>query len=131
MNYNQEYQNEISRMDIFRYSLINKKEKGEKNPFGNVEIKDEDIDNLTTEIEKYIKLYFEELPFDFIMEQLSRLGQCPNLLNDDNGHWAVTCDGYQNVVFGDQPEDVETTFYVDAKYWKNTPKEALLNYLNE
>jgi hypothetical protein len=131
MNYNQEYQNEISRMDIFRYSLINKKETGEKNPFGNVEIKDEDIDNLTTEIEKYIKLYFEELPFDFIMEQLSRLGQCPNLLNDDNGHWAVTCDGYQNVVFGDQPEDVETTFYVDAKYWKNTPKEALLNYLNE
>jgi hypothetical protein len=138
MNYNSAFQEEISSMDKFRYSLIDKRnshwneESSEYDKDGYDRTEDEKkIDELAVEIEKYIKAYFEQLPFDFIMEQLSGLGQCPNLLNDDNGHWAVTCDGYQNVVSGDEPEDVETTFYVDAKYWKNSPKEALLNYLNE
>jgi len=138
MNYNSAFQDEIDAMNRFRCSLIDKRnshyneESEEYNKDGYDRKEDEKkIDELAEEIEKYIKAYFEQLPFDFIMEQLANLGQCPNLLNDDNGHWAVTGDGYQNVVCGDEPEDVETTFYVEAAEWKNTPKEALYNYLNE
>jgi hypothetical protein len=138
MNYNTAFQEEIESMDKFRYNLIAKRnthwneESGEYDKDGYDRKNDEEkIDELAAEIEKYIKLYSEQLPFEFIMEQLSRLGQCPNLLNDDNGHWAVTCDGFQNVVCGDEPEDVETSFFVEAPHWKDTPREALLNDLNE
>lgn len=89
------------------------------------------IDRLSNEILSKIKEHFNDLPFEFIMEQLANLGQCPNLLNDDNGHWAVTGDGYQNVVTGDLPLNVETHFYVEAQYWKDTPREALELYLFE
>jgi len=130
MNYNSVFQDEIDAMNKFRYSLL-KTLNEEKNTPEKREDLDYKIDELAKEIEKYIKLYFDQLPIDFIMEQLANLGQCPNLLNDDNGHWAVTCDGYQNVVFGDEPADVETSFFVVAKDWKNTPREALLTYLNE
>jgi len=90
----------------------------------------EEIDLFADKIMELITENFDELEFDFIMEQLANLGQCPNLLNDDNGHWAITGDGYQNVVIGDEPSDVETHFFIEAKEWKNTPKEALKDYLN-
>ena len=87
------------------------------------------IDELASNIMHLIKKYYNKLPFDFIMVQLANLGQCPNLLNDDNGHWAVVADGFQTVVYG-EPEDVETQFFIEAEYWKNTPTEALHYYLN-
>lgn len=113
-----------------RYALIeNIQQMGEDDP-REKELNDE-VDNLTREIIDLIKESIAELEFDFIMDQLANMGHCPNLLNDDNGHWAVTCDGYQNVVFGDETQDVETHFYVEAKQWKDTPKEALKVYLTE
>jgi len=30
------------------------------------------------------------ISFDVAFDELSKLGYCPNLLNDDNGHWAVS-----------------------------------------
>jgi len=138
MNYNSAFENEIDAINRFRYSLINKRnsfwneESSKYDKDGYDRTKDEKkIDELAVEIEKYIKFNFEQLSFDFVMEQLANLGQCPCLLNDDNGHWAVTGDAYQNVVSGDEPEDVETSFFVEAKYWKKTPREALNFYLNE
>lgn len=138
MNYNTAFQNEIESMNKFRYSLIYKRnehwneESGEYDKDGYDRTEDEKkIDELAIEIEKYIKLYHEQLPFEFIMEQLSNLGQAPNLLYDDNGNWAVTSDGFQSVVMGDEPEDVEMQFMIEAKHWKKTPREALLTYLNE
>ena len=136
MNYNSAFQDEIDAMNRFRYSLIDKRnshwnEETGKYEYDTLKEDEEKIDELAKEILSYIKAYYEQLPFDFIMEQLSHLGWCPNLLNDDNGHWAIATDGFQNVVFGDEPEDVETSFFVETKYWKKTPKEALLTYLNE
>jgi hypothetical protein len=118
------FQEELKSMSKFRYSLIHKQ--NEKTASDD-ELKQ--IDAISDEIVNYIKSHFEFLSFDFIMEELSKLGWCPNLLNDDNGHWAISCKGIQNVVFGDEPEDVHTTVFVEAKYWKKTPKEALLFYL--
>jgi len=124
------FQEEITSMSNFRYKLIEQIQQLGDNDPKEKEI-NEKIDGLRDEIYKYMTMYFEFLPFDFIMEELSKLGEAPNLLYDDNGRWAVTADGYQNVVSGDEPQDVETHFYVEAKEWKNTPKLALLYYLNE
>lgn len=57
-------------------------------------------------------------------------GDCPGIINDDNGHWAVSGTGIQNVVTG-KPKDVQTTFFVKAKEWRTTIREAIEAYLNE
>ena len=88
-------------------------------------------DEYGVEIFRLLQENFERLEFEFILEHLANLGQCPNLLNDDNGHWAFASNGYQNVVCGDDPENVETSFFVEAKLWKYTPREALKYYLFE
>jgi len=123
---NSTYQEELESMSKFRDSLI---KKYNERLASDDEI--EQIDVLADEIVKYIKNHFDFLSFDFIMQQLSYLGWCPNLLNDDNGYWAVTGEGFQNVVIGDEPSNVNLNFFVQAKEWKSTPKEALLYYLTE
>lgn len=90
-----------------------------------------EIDKFQEEILELIKTNFDILEFDFVMEQLSRLGWCPNLLYDDNGHWAVSADGYQNAAWKDEPIDIETHFYIEAEDWKNSPKEALYKFLHD
>jgi hypothetical protein len=56
------------------------------------------------------------------------LGDAPNLLYDDNGHWSITSDGFQSVVT--VPSDVETHFFIEKEKWKNTIREALDFYLD-
>lgn len=65
------------------------------------------------------------------LEALVGLGYCPNLLSDDNGHWAVTFDGLQNVPFGEEAVDIVTTMFVEATAWKDTIREALLYALKQ
>ena len=124
------YQEEILSISNFRYILIEQQNQSETNDTNYLELNDK-IDELAKEIENLIQSYFEQLPFEFIIEELSKLGHTPNLLYDDNGHWAVSADGYQNVVSGDVPEDVETHFYIEAEDWKNSPKEALYKFLHD
>lgn len=119
---------EILGLQKLRSELLNKQDEEVKDIIENYDIT---IDNLTTQILDLIKPNIDKLDFDFIMEQLSHLGWCPNLLYDDNGHWAVSADGYQNVVSGDVPEDIETHFYIEAEDWKNSPKEALYKFLHD
>jgi hypothetical protein len=52
------------------------------------------------------------------------------LICDDFGHFAVTCDGMQNVP-SETPADIQTTFYVDKKEWQNSIREAILHYIKE
>jgi len=65
------------------------------------------------------------------LEALVKQGDCPGIINDDNGHWAVSGAGVQNVVTGDKPSDVQTTFYVEASEWKQTIREAIEKYLDD
>lgn len=60
---------------------------------------------------------------NWLEEEVNR-GACPALINDDNGHWALSFNGFQNVVTG-RPKDVSTTFFVKAKAWKNTVRQAI------
>lgn len=79
------------------------------------------------EIQEIIsKLEKKEINCEQALESLSELGYCPNLLNDDNGHWAVKFDGFQNVPISEDPKDISTTCFIKAKDWKTSIYEALL-----
>lgn len=118
----------INELDNFISNNEENKEKSfkEKNKEYNIR-----INELGDKIIELILNNLDSLEFDFIMVELSHLGQAPNLLYDDNGLWAVTGDGYQTVVYGDEPQDVESSFFIEASQWKPTPKEALVHYLSE
>lgn len=47
------------------------------------------------------------------------------LINDDNGHWAVSFAGFQNVPEGDKPADIFTSFSIEARDWKPSVREAI------
>jgi len=114
---------EINKINQKRELLLAKEEYSDE--------EDKQIDDYANQILEIIKKNFDTIPFDFIMHQLSFLGQAPNLVYDDNGHWAVTSDGFQSIPSGDEPADVELFFFIEAKYWKKTPKEALKHYIFE
>jgi len=61
---------------------------------------------------------------DWLEEQVNK-GACPGLINDDNGHWAVSFNGMQNAVAGEQTADVWTAFHIEAHEWRNTIREAI------
>lgn len=64
------------------------------------------------------------------LEEQAMNGACPGLVNDDNGHWAVSCSGFQNAVCGEETQDVETTFFVEAKEWKGSVRDAIDSAMN-
>ena len=73
----------------------------------------------------------EELNVEQAFQELCEIGYCPNLLNDDDGRWAVVFDGMQSVVMGDEAEDVSTSFFVEAKQWHSNIRQALIIALSE
>ena len=115
--------NEIEATDVLRYNLI---EHGPDTPENETK-----VDALAGRIEHLLSANFDNLPFEFILHQLSRLGMSINVLNDDNGHWAVTADGYQSVAYGDEPVDVDSHFWVGARHWKPTLREALKFFIED
>jgi hypothetical protein len=56
---------------------------------------------------------------------------CAALINDDNGHWAVSTTGMQNVIVGDGLGDVQTTFFIEAADWKRSVREAILAFKDQ
>lgn len=89
----------------------------------------EEIDTLADEILKYIKSWRKVLPIEFILEELSKLGWAPCLLYDDEGHWAVSCEGMQDVAIGD-PIDMNMIHFVEKHMWKPTIREAIYYFLD-
>lgn len=70
-----------------------------------------------------------KITVEHVLEQLSDMGHCPALIFDDNGHWAVSSAGIQDVSLGEEPSDISTCFFIEAEEWKNTIREAVLHYL--
>lgn len=87
-----------------------------------------EIDELGDEILDRIKSWKNSLSVEFILEELSKLGYAPCLVYDDEGHWAVSMDGIQNVVIG-PPVDVSLDIFVGKDMWKDTIREAINYYL--
>lgn len=88
-----------------------------------------EIDQLADEILQMIKLYKWDLPVEFILEELTKLGWAPCLLYDDEGHWAVSSEGVQSVAMGD-PIDMSMSHFIEKEDWKPTIREALNYFLN-
>lgn len=115
--------NEIEATDVLRYTLID---------HGPDTLANENkVDVLAKRIHELLTQNVDTLPFDFMLNQLSRLGFPIAVLNDDNGNWAVVADGYQSATFGDDAMDVDTHFWVSARHWKPTLREALKFFLED
>jgi len=90
----------------------------------------EEIDSLGEEILKYIKLWKNSLPFEFILEELTKLGWAPCLLYDDDGRWAVSGEGMQSVSVNNDNFDCHLSHFVKKDMWKDSIREALNYYLD-
>lgn len=77
------------------------------------------------------KLRSKEISLEQALMKLSKTGACPNLLNDDCGHWAVKFDGFQSLPMDGKPDDVTTTFWVEKAHWHDDIIEALIYSLDE
>lgn len=121
---NNKFEDHIKSLSDSRYKLI---EKDDDKKASDAEI--EQIDQLEKEILSYMKEYFNSMSFEFLLDELTKLGYCPNVVYDDNGHWAIACNGYQNVPGGDDPIDMNLYHIVEKHEWKNSPREALYSYI--
>ena len=88
------------------------------------------IDSLAKELWKALEENIDTLDCDFVLETIASMGGSPSLVNDDNGMWAVTEDGYQPVVFGDERLLGAITLYFDeGEVWQPSIKEAIKYYV--
>ena len=46
------------------------------------------------------------------------------LISDDNGNWAIVCDGMQQIA-DDPPDDLWTSYLVEKRFWKSTIRQAI------
>lgn len=64
-----------------------------------------------------------------ILEAFTEIGYCLNLINDDNGMWAIGSDGMQSVRY-EANMDLETWFFIPARCFKPTIREAITYYVD-
>jgi len=86
-----------------------------------------EADTIGDRILDLLKLHHADLPVEFVIEELTKLGQAPSILYDDNGHFAITSDGIQSISV--EPDDCEMYFYASKNMWKPTIRKALEYYL--
>lgn len=66
------------------------------------------------------------------LERIARSGDCPGVINDDNGHWAVSGDGIQTLpARTGEPFDCHTTFIVPSEAWHTSIRAAINAYLDD
>lgn len=115
-----------------RYVYVNQQEESFDASIGEygeyTVILEDKIDEFEDKIYNLLREFHNALPFDFVLEELTKLGHCPSLIYDDNGHWAIVTDGYQNVPESDKPDNIHITHYVYKEEWFDTINEAIVNY---
>ena len=70
------------------------------------------------------KKYTDTELLDWLEDQVKH-GACPGIINDDDGQWAVSFEGFQNVPMK-TPADISTTFFVEKKDWCKTIRAAII-----
>lgn len=93
------------------------------------DFKNERIDEIEREIIYQIKSNYNLYSVDFIIETLTKFGQAPNIVYDDNGMFAVSGNGYQPVVIGDELIEGIVSVFVEKEQWFDTIRKALWHYL--
>jgi len=94
---------------------------------------DKCVKELTDYVFDHLYNNFDELPVDFIIESVTKLGGAPNVVYDLNGLFAVTDDCGVPAVYGDvKIEDDTIIVYIESKeQWHHTIREALKYYLEQ
>jgi hypothetical protein len=64
-----------------------------------------------------------------VLEWLVASGYCPNLIYDDNGFWAVSSFGMQNIRA--DGEDLEFTEMIEGRFFKPSIREAIKYYVEQ
>lgn len=82
-----------------------------------------DEDKCTTDAPPPKKVYTDTELLDWLQDHSI---DCPGLINDDNGRWAVSFTGTQNVPMEDGPADIWTSYFVEKHEWKPTVREAII-----
>jgi len=88
------------------------------------------IDDLGDQILDCIKKWRYALHFEFILEELTKLGWAPCLLYDDSGHFAIVGDGMQSLPDPEVKIDMQLEFWITKDQWHDTIREALNYYLD-
>jgi len=91
-----------------------------------------EVDELGDKIRELINEGANDLPVDFVLESLTHLGQAPQVVYDDNGHFAVSGTGMDPVMMTDSgkyEENVSISAFIEPDMWKDTIREALKHYL--
>jgi len=89
------------------------------------------MDRLAVRIENLVKKHFDDLQVDFILDAMTHLGCCPQLIYDDNGWWSVTESAFSRVSLDDKPVDkfVGTVYIEGQEPWKESIREAVRYYI--
>lgn len=69
------------------------------------------------------------MKIDEILEKLDRNGYAPFLINNDNGEWAVSCDGMQQIFDGIPSDEQEFVVFALTRRFRPTIKEAVEAFL--
>jgi len=94
------------------------------------EITDEKkVDEYAVKINEHLKQYIDELDPDFVLDSVTHLGCWPQLIYDDDGHWAVSEEGISNVIDTTKETYQQTTTVSDNKSWKDNIRDAVKYYI--
>ena len=71
--------------------------------------------------------YYEhgDFTFELAMQAIVNNGDCPALLFDDNGHWAISDVGFENI------DGLWYDYDIEPDSWKDSIREALIYYLSK
>ena len=92
----------------------------------------EEIDTLGGQVRDILKNQSGSFEVDFIIESLTKLGDAPQVIYDDNGHFAVSGDGMSPAPMPDGGKFEETENFVsivEPEDWYDTIRKALNHYL--
>lgn len=92
-----------------------------------------EIDDYAKQINGLLIKYIDKLTPDFVLETVTHLGCWPQLIYDDDGHWAVTEHGFSNVLGISETEEKEdyhqTSVVTEHNSWKDNIRDAVKYYI--
>jgi len=88
------------------------------------------VNRIRNEVLLAIKRDLDVYPAEFVIETLTRFGDAPQLVYDDNGMFAVSGTSYSGVVVGRQRLNGVITVSVEKRQWSPTVRGALKKYVH-
>jgi hypothetical protein len=69
-----------------------------------------------------------------VLEDLANKGYCPALVFNDDGYWALTCDGMQSLdydaIMKNEPFEMHASFIIPKESFKPSIEEAVQYFLD-